>query len=186
MKDIEKIFKEVGVIKEGHFLLHSGLHSGIYFEKFRLIEHPKCAVPLFELLANQFKGEPIDTVAGPTTGGSIIAFEIAKILRKRCIIAEKVEGGRDFLRGFKLNAGENILVVDDVLTTGSSVRDVISAIKRHKANPYAVGIIIDRTTETIDFGIPLYSVYRKRVENYSPEHCPLCKIGIPLTKPGGI
>jgi orotate phosphoribosyltransferase len=185
MIDVERILKEVGVIKEGHFLLHSGLHSGIYFEKFRLVEHTEYAVSLFELLASKFEGKPIDTVAGPTTGGSIIAFEIARILGKKCIIAEKVEGGRDFLRGFRLSAGENILVVDDVLTTGSSVRDVISAIKKYNANPYAVGVIIDRSTETIDFGIPLYSVYKKQVENFTPAHCPLCKLAIPLTKPGG-
>ncbi|OYD17294.1 orotate phosphoribosyltransferase [candidate division WOR-3 bacterium JGI_Cruoil_03_44_89] len=186
MIDIEKMFKEIGVIKEGHFLLHSGLHSGIYFEKFRLIEHPEYAIPLFELLASQFEGEPIDTVAGPTTGGSIIAFEVARVLRKRCIIAEKVEGGRDFLRGFGLKPDENILVVDDVLTTGASVKDVISAIKRYNANPYAVGVLIDRSNEIPDFGIPLYSVYRKRVENFNPEDCPLCKLGVPLTKPGGV
>lgn len=186
MIDIEKVFKEIGLIKEGHFLLHSGLHSGIYFEKFRLIEHPEYAVPMFETLATQFRGKPINTVAGPTTGGIIIAFEIARILGKRCIIAEKVEEGRDFLRGFRLNPGENILIVDDVLTTGSSIRDVISAIKRHNANPYAVAVIIDRSVETIDFGIPLYSVYRKKVETFDPRDCPLCEIGLPLTKPGGV
>lgn len=184
--DIEGIFKEVGILREGHFLLHSGLHSGIYFEKFRLIEHPKKATPLFRFLADMFIKDPIDTVAGPTTGGSIIAFEIARFLRKRFVIAERVEGGRDFLRGFKFKPGENVLIVDDVLTTGTSVKDVISALTKYKANPYAVGVVIDRSVGKIDLGIPLYSLYRKVVRNYEPGDCPLCKEGIPLESLGGV
>ncbi len=183
--DIEVIFNEVGILKKGHFLLHSGDHSSIYFEKFRLIEQPLQAWKLFDALAKKFQGDPIDTVAGPTTGGSIIAFEVARALGKRCVIAEKVKGGRDFLRGFKLSPGENILIVDDVLTTGASVRDVIRAVEKYKATPYAVGVIINRSTGKVDFGIPFHSLYRVEVKNYKPGECPLCKRGVPLTKPGG-
>ncbi|MCD5383221.1 orotate phosphoribosyltransferase [candidate division WOR-3 bacterium] len=183
--NIEKIFREIGILKQGHFLLHSGLHSNLYFEKFRLIEQPEYAGPLFELLAGHFKEMNISTVAGPTTGGAIIAFEIAKILKKRCIIAEKLKHGRDFLRGRKVRPDENILIVDDVLTTGSSIQDVISAIKKYKGNLCGVGVVIDRSVQTPDFGVPVYSVYRRKVENFTSENCPYCKAGLPLIRPGG-
>ncbi len=182
---IEDIFKKIGILREGHFLLHSGLHSGFYFEKFRLIEHPEHAVPLFEMLAHHFAGYNVDTVAGPTTGGSIIAFEVARFLKKRCVIAEKTDEGRDFLRGFKIVSGEKILIVDDVLTTGTSIKDVVSAVERYGGEVCGIGVVIDRSEKTPDFGIPLFSLYKKKVENFVPKDCPLCKAGIALTKPGG-
>jgi orotate phosphoribosyltransferase len=184
MKDFQKIFKDIGLIMEGHFELTSGLHSGLYFEKFRLLEHPEHTKAACQEIANHFKDMEVETVAGPTMGGIIIACEVAKQLGKRCIFAERTPEGRDFLRGFKIQSSEKILVVDDVLTTGGSIKDVINAVKARNGIVVGVGVIVDRS-ERVDFGTPLFSVYKTRVKNYTPQDCPLCKKGITLTKPGG-
>lgn len=184
MKDFQKIFKDIGLIMEGHFELTSGLHSGIYFEKFRLLEHPEHTKAACQEIANHFKNMEFKTVAGPTTGGIIIAYEVAKQLGKRCIFAERTQEGRDFLRGFKIERGEKILVVDDVLTTGGSLKDVINAVKARNGVVVGVGVIVDRS-DGADFGAPLFSVYKTRVKNFTPHDCPLCRQGVGLTKPGG-
>ncbi len=191
MTNFEDIFKKIGMIKEGHFLLASGLHSGIYFEKFRLLEHPEYLSIFTNKIAEYFKDEDFETVAGPTTGGIVIAYEVAKILDKRCIFAEKTEQGRDFLRGYKIKKGEKILIVDDVFTTGSSIKDVIAAVKNRGAIVTGIGIIVDRSDPALihkcgaDFGIPFFAVYKKIVKNYTPDNCPFCKKGIKLVKLGG-
>lgn len=183
--DIEKIFKETGVKLSGHFELTSGLHSDTYFEKFRLLEHPKWTTIICKELVHKVKNIEFDRVAGPTTGGIILAYEVARQLNKKCIFAEKVPEGRDFLRGFVIKEGEKVLVVDDVLTTGSSVNDTIAAIKKRGAIVVGVAVIIDRSEKEINFGIPLFSLYKEKVVNFKPEECPLCKKEIKLTKPGG-
>ncbi|HID92998.1 MAG TPA: orotate phosphoribosyltransferase [bacterium (Candidatus Stahlbacteria)] len=183
--DFKKIFKDIGMIMEGHFELASGLHSSIYFEKFRLLEHPEYTKAVCQEIANHFKHMEVKTVAGPTTGGIIIAYEVAKQLGKRCIFAERTQEGRDFLRGFKIEGGEKILVVDDVLTTGGSITDVINAIKARNGIVVGVGVVVDRS-EGVDFGVPLFSVYKTRVKNFTPQDCPLCREGVSLTKPGGL
>lgn len=191
MTNFEDIFKKIGMIKEGHFLLTSGLHSGVYFEKFRLLEHPEYLSIFTNKIAGHFKDKDFDTVAGPTTGGIIIAYEVAKALNKRCIFAEKTGQGRDFLRGYKIKKGEKILIVDDVFTTGGSIKDVIAAVKNRGAIVTGIGIIVDRSDPAhkfmcgADFGIPFFAVYKKIVKNYPPESCPFCKKGTKLVKLGG-
>lgn len=181
----EEILKESGMVKEGHFLLTSGLHSGLYFEKFRLLERPDLTSSVCETIAEHFKDKDIETVAGPTTGGIIIAHEVARRLKTRCIFAERTAEGRDFLRGFQIRPGERVLVVDDVLTTGGSLRDTIAAVGKRGGTVVGIGVIVDRREQDSDFGCPLFSVYKKPVKNYDPNDCPLCQQGIPLTKPGG-
>ncbi|MCK4352445.1 orotate phosphoribosyltransferase [candidate division WOR-3 bacterium] len=183
--DIEKIFKEIGLLKKGHFELASGLHSHTYFEKFRLLEHPELTTLFCKQIAQAFKDQEFTTVAGPTTGGIIIAHEVAKQLKKRCIFAERSGEGRDFLRGFQITPGERILVVDDVLTTGGSIIKTVSAIKRRAGIVIGVGVIINRSEKEPQFEVPLFSVYKTSVKNFLPTQCPLCKKGIKLTKPGG-
>ncbi len=186
MESIETILKKTGAIKEGHFLLTSGLHSGVYFEKFRLLQHPEYTEKLCEPIANFYKNEDIDLVVGPTLGGVIIAYEVARLLGKPCAFAEKTQNGRNFLRDFDLPKSGNVLVVDDVLTTGGSIKEVLELVKKCGLTPIGIGVLIERSEKTPDFGnIPLFSVYRVEVKNYTKEECPLCKKGIPLVKPGG-
>jgi orotate phosphoribosyltransferase len=179
-----EIFKTAGAIKEGHFLLASGLHSPVYWEKFRILQHPHLTGKLCRLIAQHFKGQKIDAVAGPTTGGIILAFETARQLGIRSIFAEHGGGVRVFRRDFEIARGEHILIVDDILTTGSSLRETISAVDKLGGIVIGIGVLVDRSEENLDFNLPLFSCLRAPTTVYSPQKCPLCAAHIPLVKPG--
>ena len=183
--EITQIFKDAGAMQEGHFLLTSGLHSPVYWEKFRILQHPGHTVKLCRLIAEHFKDKDIQVVAGPTTGGILIAFEVARQLGIRSIFAEKEDGKRVFRRSLTIDRGERILIVDDVLTTGGSVREVIDAVRAHNGEIVGIAVLVDRTGEGVDFGFPLFSCLKAVTPAYKPEECPLCAAGIPLTRPGG-
>jgi orotate phosphoribosyltransferase len=182
----ESIFKKSGAILEGHFLLTSGLHSPIYWEKFRVLQFPKYTRRLCRLISEHFKKEKIDVVAGPTTGGIILAYEVAGQLGVRGIFAEK-EGAyqRVFKRGFSIKPGERVLIVDDILTTGKSIREVLSLVKEQGGEAIGIGVLVDRSEKKHDFGVPLFSCLRSITPAYEPQDCPLCAAGVPLIKPGG-
>jgi orotate phosphoribosyltransferase len=128
-------------------------------------------------------GRPLDPqlVAGPTTGGIIISYEVARILGVRGIFAESANGRREFQRGFTIASGERVLVVDDVLTTGGSVRDVVDAVRATGGEVVAVAVLIDRTGGTADFRVPFFACLTLDIESYEPGQCPLCSKGVPLT-----
>ncbi|MCL2678738.1 MAG: orotate phosphoribosyltransferase [Dehalococcoidia bacterium] len=181
----EAFFRQSGAVLDGHFLLTSGLHSPVYWEKFRILEHPEYTQALCSMIAGYFTSHGIEAVVGPTTGGIILAYEVARQLGVRCIFAEKEESGRRaFRRGFMLKHGERVLVVDDILTTGKSVCEVLAALAEHQAAVAGVAVLVDRSEHGLDFGCPLYATLRSVTPAYKPEECPLCHAGIPLTKPG--
>jgi len=182
--EVLEIFKMAGAIKEGHFLLASGLHSPVYWEKFRILQHPHFTEKLCRLIAQHFKGQKIDVVAGPTTGGIILAFETARQLGARSIFAEKEGEVRIFRRDFEIAPGEHILIVDDILTTGSSLRETISAVAKLRGIAIGIGVLVDRSEENLDFNLPFFSCLRAPTTVYSPQECPLCAAHIPLVKPG--
>jgi orotate phosphoribosyltransferase len=185
-RDIERIFEEAGAVLKGHFLLASGLHSPVYWEKFRVLQHPPSTVKLCAMIAEHFRGDRVQAVAGPTTGGVILAYEVARQLGIRALYAERAEaGGRAFRRGQTLVSGERVLVVDDVLTAGGSVRDVIGAVHALGGELIGIGVLVDRSQGPIDFGVPLFSCLKTTAETYRPQACPLCATGEPLIKPGG-
>ncbi len=185
ISDTEAMFRTTGAVLDGHFLLTSGLHSPVYWEKFRILEHPEYTQILCSMIADRFRNERIDVVAGPTTGGIILAFEVAKQLGVRCIFAEKEDNGkRTFRRGFVLNDGERVLVVDDVLTTGKSVNEVLEAVATRNGCVTGIGVLVDRSGQDLNFRSPLFSCLRSVTPAYRPEGCPLCKRGLPLVKPG--
>ena len=179
-----EIFKTAGAIKEGHFLLASGLHSPVYWEKFRILQYPDLTGRLCRLIAQHFKEQKIEVVAGPTTGGIILAFETARQLGVRSVFAEKEGGLRVFRRDFQISPGEHVLVVDDILTTGSSVRETISAVEKCGGITVGIGVLVDRSETDMDFGAPLFSCLRAPTTVYSPQECPLCATHTPLVKPG--
>ena len=183
--NIENIFEQAGVIQKGHFLLTSGLHSPVYWEKFRIIEHPDITEYLCRTIAEHFSDQGAQLVVGPTTGGIILAYEVAKQLSLRSVFAEKEDDRRVLRRGFKIKPGEKVLVVDDVLTTGKSVREVLDAVAREHGEVIGIGVLVDRSEKGLDFGIPLFSCLRSATPAYKPEECPLCSAAVPLTKPGG-
>ncbi len=180
--DLEKLLKDLQVLQEGHFVLNSGLHSRYYFQKFRILENPAATTQLCGLVAERFKAQGIEWVIGPTTGGVIIAFETARQLGCRAGFAEEKEGKRVVARGFDI-AGKKILIVDDVLTTGKSVKETIDAVNAQQGQIVGVAVLIDRSTG--DVGFPCWSVYKKEVENFSADNCPLCQAGIVLQQLGG-
>ncbi len=184
--NIEEIFEKAGAILKGHFLLTSGRHSPVYWEKFKVLQYPNHTQQLCHLIANHFRKQEIQVVAGPTTGGIILAFEVARQLGVRGIFAEKQgEKERAFRRGFGIDPGEKVLIVDDILTTGSSIREVMAAVKSQGGEIIGIGVLVDRSEQKLDFGVPLFSCLRSETITYSPQDCPLCAAKIPLVKPGG-
>ena len=185
MNNVEGIFQKSGAILKGHFLLASGLHSPIYWEKFRVLESPVYTEQFCRMIASHFQEQQIPLVAGPTTGGIIMAYEVARQLGIRGIFAEK-EGvaERAFRRGFSINPGEPVLIVDDILTTGSSIRQVMAAVAKQGGRVIGIGVLVDRSEPGVEFGVPLFSCLRSITPAYNPTDCPLCAENIPLVKPG--
>ena len=183
-QEIFEIFEKVGALLKGHFLLSSGLHSDLYFEKFQVLQYPEYVEVLCKKLASLFKDDKIEVVVGPTTGGIIIAYEVAKNLKTRSIFAESEAEGRVFKRGFNLKKGERVLIVDDILTTGKSLNEVVDLVKQYDGKIIGIGVLLDRSGGNVEFGYPLKALATTEVKNYSPASCPLCKKGEPLVKPG--
>lgn len=185
MEDVEAVFRQAGAVLDGHFLLASGRHSPVYWEKFRVLQFPQHTVPLCAMIADHFRDYGVQVVAGPTTGGVIIAFEVARQLGTRAVYAERAgSGGREFRRGLELRAGERVLVVDDVLTAGGSVREVMAAVRELGGKVAGIGVLVDRSEGELHLGAPLFGCHRAAEVTYSPDECPLCASGLPLTKPG--
>lgn len=180
--DIEKLLKDLKVLQEGHFLLNSGLHSEYYFEKFRILENPDATSQLCTIVTDQFKAKNVEWVIGPTTGGIIIAFEVARQLGVHSGFAEERDGKRIVGRGFNIN-GKRVLIVDDVTTTGKSLIETVDVVRAKGGEVIGVAVLIDRSVTELPFAH--FSVYKKIVTNFDPEQCPLCKSGIPLQKLGG-
>jgi orotate phosphoribosyltransferase len=183
-QEIFEIFEKAKALLKGHFLLSSGLHSDLYFEKFQVLQYPEYVEVLCKKLASLFEADKIEVVVGPTTGGIIIAYEVAKNLKTRSIFAESEGEERVFKRGFSLEKGERVLIVDDILTTGKSINEVVDLVNRHKGKIIGIGLLLDRSGGKAEFGYPLKALATTEVKNYSPDQCPLCKKGEPLVKPG--
>lgn len=181
-QQVMQIFEDSGALLHGHFELTSGLHSDTYFEKFQVLQHPRYVERLCKDLAERFRGNGIELVIGPTTGGVLLAYEIGKQLGTRGIFAEKGDGGRVLKRGFAIASGTRVLLVDDVLTTGGSVRDTIEVVNGNGGVLAGVGLLVDRTGGAIDFGVKTEALLSMEVAKYEPSECPLCKAGEPLTR----
>ncbi|UCG42043.1 MAG: orotate phosphoribosyltransferase [candidate division WOR-3 bacterium] len=183
-EDLPGILRKHGVLLEGHFLLASGRHSARYFEKFRILEHPQLCETFSRTIADRFRDDDISVVCGPTTGGIIIAYEVARQLGTRCVIAEPADRGRRIGRGFQVNGDDRVLVVDDVMTTGGSIVDTLAALRSYPGRVAGIGVFIDRSGGSSRLQQPYFAVYEQSVETFPEEDCPLCRDGMPLTKPG--
>jgi len=135
------------------------------------------------MIVNHFRKQGIQVVAGPTTGGIILAFEVARQLGVRGIFAEKEGDERAFRRGFSIDPGERVLIVDDILTTGGSIREVMAAATKSGGKVIGIGVLVDRSEQKHEFGVPLFSCHRSITPTYTPQDCPLCAAQIPLVKP---
>ncbi len=179
-----KIFQDAGALLQGHFLLSSGLHSSRYLQCARALEDPQISEKLCRALGENFMNDTIDAVIGPAMGGIILAYELARALGARALFAERECGKMCLRRGFSLSPQNRVLVAEDVITTGGSVKEVIELVKTKGAQVVAVASLADRSREKIEFGVRCVSLLKLDIKNFPPENCPLCKQGIELVKPG--
>lgn len=179
-----EILKTVGALQEGHFRLTSGRHSDRYFQCAKIFQEAQYSEELCAALAEKFKDAEVDLVIGPAIGAVIMSYEMGRQLGVRNIFAERENGAMSIRRGFFVPQGARVLVVEDVVTTGGSVREVIDLVRETGGEVIGVGSIVDRTGGKIDFGVPYASVVSFDVVSYEEEECPLCKQGLPIVKPG--
>lgn len=186
--DLEKLFVDAGALKQGHFLLASGRHSDRYLEKFDLLRNPGATSEVLRPLAERLRKWDLDVVVGPTTGGILLAFELARQLGLPAAFAERGGAGassREFKRGTVFPAGSRVCVIDDILTTGGSVAETLKALDAHPVEVVGIAVLADRSGGSIQFGeIPLIPLLSLDIKSWAPDDCPICKAGVPLVKPG--
>jgi orotate phosphoribosyltransferase len=181
-----KKFEQAGAIQQGHFKLTSGVHSDTYIQCAQVMQHPEFMHNLCSELGKKFRGDDIDVIVGPAIGGIIMAHVMARVLGPwvRAIFTERENGKMTLRRSFEIKEREKVLVVEDVTTTGSSVREVIDIVNSRQGKVVGVGVLIDRSGGKVDFGIKTEKLLTVDIKTYLPEECPLCKQGIPAVKPG--
>jgi len=180
IRDLE----ESKALLKGHFLLSSGLHSGGYVQCASLLKYPDLAEKLCRELASKVEKYQPELVIGPALGGVIVAYETARALGVQGIFTERKEGQMELRRSFEINPGQRVLVVEDVVTTGGSVKEVIEIVTKNEGKLVAVGSLIDRSRGRADFGVPFEALVELDIETYQPEDCPLCREGSQAIKPG--
>ncbi|HEU5288431.1 MAG TPA: orotate phosphoribosyltransferase, partial [Candidatus Limnocylindria bacterium] len=173
--EVERIFRAAGALREGHYALASGKHSPRYLEKFQVLQWPRETERLCGAIAEAVRSFEPQTVAGPTTGGIILAHEVARQLGIRAVYAErddKTGTGRVFRRGFQLAPGERVLVVDDIMTTGGSVQETIDAVQASAGAVVAAAVLVDRSGGAAKLGVPLIALWSLDIPSYAPAECP--------------
>ena len=186
MTDYNKTFKKLGAVQKGHFVLTSGNHSDTYVQCARILENPKVTAKLSKELIKPWISQGIDVVVGPALGGIVLSYELARPLKAKAMYLERVDGKLALRRGFTVSADSKIIVAEDVITTGGSVKEVIDVLAQRGAQVLGIISLVDRRPEKSDqiFGIRYNSVIQVNPPIYQPNDCPLCKQGIPTEKPG--
>ncbi len=183
-EDLELLLETTGAVRHGHFQLSSGLHSPLYVQCALLFEHPTHAEKVARALAEKCSGLQVDVVAAPALGGIVHGYELARHLGARSIFVEREANGRFALRRFALGPGERVLIAEDVLTTGGSVRETIEVVRRAGGDVVGVAVIVDRSGGRAQLDVPVRSLLTRTIEAFAPEDCPLCRENKPLEKPG--
>ncbi len=182
--EIIDILKEAEVLLEGHFLLTSGRHSAKYLQCAKIFRNTKYAEPLCKELADKYKDKGVEIVIGPAMGAVQMAYEVSRHLKCENFFTEREDGKMTLRRGFSIKEGQKVLLVEDVVTTGGSIKEVLELVKGMGADVVGIGCIVDRTGGKIDFGVPFDAVLSMEVESYERENCPICQKDVPLVKPG--
>jgi orotate phosphoribosyltransferase len=183
------LFERTGAFLQGHFRLSSGLHSSGYLQSALVLQYPMHAELLGRKLADALsdwtKKSPIGSVISPALGGLIVGHEVARALGVRFVFTERdADRKMSLRRGFSIAPGEKVIVIEDVITTGGSTREVIDVVTATGGIAVAAGSIIDRSGGAAELGIPLVALETLSVPVWEPERCPLCLQGEPVTKPG--
>ncbi len=183
-EEVLALYEKTGGLLRGHFLLSSGLHSDTYLQSALVLQHPIHAETLCRELAKPFSGDGVEVVLAPAIGGILVAHEVARALGARALFTEREDALMRLRRGFALGRGERCLVVEDVITTGGSTREVIKVVEDAKATLLGVGALIDRSGGTATFPVKKVALATLSVPTWKPEDCPLCKASTPAVKPG--
>ena len=183
-EEITKIFIDSGALLEGHFRLTSGRHSNRYIQCARVLMEPKYTEALCSHLAEAFKDENVDLVVGPAMGGIVISYEMARQLGTPSLFTERVDGKMALRRNFVIEKGQRVLVVEDVVTTGGSVKEVMDIVKEMGGEVVGVALLVDRSNGKVDLGAKIEACLSMDVVSYEESECPLCKEGKPIVKPG--
>jgi len=182
---IVEIFEKSGVLTKGHFLYTSGLHGKNYMQCAKVLQYPKYTEEIIKSMAEEFKNDNIEIVVGPAMGGVTISYEFARQLNALSYFAERENNIMTLRRGFEISKGAKVLVVEDVITTGGSVREVIDLVENLGGEVVGVATLVDRSGGEIQFGKKLVTAYSEKMVAYNPDKCPLCREGkLPLVKPG--
>ena len=184
---VESLFTSAGALLDGHFVLKSGRHAGRYLEKFLVLQHPRYGVELCRRFAEVLGRHQPSLVVGPTTGGVLLSFETARQLggSVRAAFAEPVgSAGRALRRGWPIAADERVVIVDDILTTGASLVETVEAVRAAGVEPVAAAVMVDRSVEPVELGLPLHSLGRVEIPSWDAGACELCAAGVPVRKPG--
>lgn len=182
--DVLPRMKELEAILDGHFKLSSGRHSDLYFQCALILQFPGLATDLGRLLAQQFDELEIDCVVSAAVGGVVIGQEVARGLGRRHLFAERKDAGFQLRRGFHLKKGESVLVVDDVLTRGTSFEEIAALVREHEATVAGLAVIVDRRESDVSVAVPVRSLVEMQVRTWPPDDCELCRTGAPLASPG--
>lgn len=183
-EEIKKIFIDSGALLEGHFRLTSGRHSDRYIQCARVLMEPNYTAALCGHLAEAFKDEAVDLVVGPAMGGIVISYEMARQLGVPSLFTERVDGKMTLRRNFVIEPGQKVLVVEDVVTTGGSVKEVIDIVRENGGVVVGVALLVDRSNGKVDLGARVEACLSMDVKSYEADECPLCKAGLPIIKPG--
>ncbi|AQS59034.1 orotate phosphoribosyltransferase [Desulforamulus ferrireducens] len=183
-EEIIQIFEQTGAMLSGHFRLTSGKHSNRYFQCAQVLQYPQYTEKLCGELASRFAGLGVQTVIGPAMGGILVSYEVGRALGVRSLFTERENGRMALRRNFTIAPGEKVLVVEDVITTGGSVAEVINVVRSLGGEVVGVGVLVDRSNGQADLGVRTEALLQVSVETYEPDHCPLCSQGLPAVKPG--
>ena len=183
-KDFTKIFEDTNALMYGHFILSSGMRSDTYFQCAKVLQHPKYLMMFGEILCNYFKSFGVEKVVSPAMGGIVLGTEVGRQLGVKTIFCERSEGNMKLRRGFSVKKGEKILIIEDVLSTGGSLKEVINLINNHDADIVGLGVVVDRSSSNIDLHKEFFSITKQVANIFDPENLPDTLQDIPAVKPG--
>jgi len=181
---VHKLLMEESALLEGHFVLTSGRHSSRYIEKIRILQNPEKASELCKMIADKLDKYDFEAIVGPAYGGIALAFEVARYLKSKFIFTQRKDEAMSIRSGFSLDGIKKVVIIEDIVTTGGSVLEVIDCLKKKDISVLAVSAIVDRSAGKVDFGCEFIPLLTLDIPSWEADKCDLCKQGIPVTKPG--